>query len=355
MSQDQFDKNLTIFLQFLHDNSNASFTRSELENSINLSELEMSGVIDNALSNLWIDVENYNIGNPKYQINEAGNRKLNRLTGKAEPLPPRSNSPNTTISQDNKFAKWQLIVGIIGVIVAIAVGVGFFSVYAGEILITEPEPAQIVETEPAQIVETEPAQITQTDLLELSLFYEPPNPSLITNTEFGFQITVPDPEDYKLRMAEFVYSDTIMDYTDLSFNAKDAFPELPNIHKNYLQIDHLNPKIWLDFDIELLLFSPNNESETKNYQSLIQILNKEGITKIETQVESDVNGLWYIGGECVKWEEYNCKSAGWMNLYKSEEKLFLIHIKQKLDKGDPEILEIPDEIKFLINSFRPLR
>jgi len=169
MSQDEFDAHLTELLRFLHDNSNASFTRSELASSLHVNEPNINGTIENALDNLWLDIEDENNDDPRFQINEAGNRKLNRLTGRSDPLPPRTdssinigsinigndniigsninvgnqnriNSPNTSISQDNKFAKWQLIVGIIGVIVAIA-GVGIY--LTNEISIIGPEPDTI--------------------------------------------------------------------------------------------------------------------------------------------------------------------------------------------------------------------
>jgi len=83
VSQDEFDADLKIFLQFLRNNPDSSFTRDEITSSTHLSPAKIDALIGNTLANQWMDIESYNIGNPQYQRNEKGNRKLNRLTGGA--------------------------------------------------------------------------------------------------------------------------------------------------------------------------------------------------------------------------------------------------------------------------------
>lgn len=187
---------------------------------------------------------------------------------------------------------------------------------------------------------------------EIQQKYEPPNPSMVINEELGFQITLPDPEDYAALPMES-WNNARFAFVDWD-DSHEVFPPelLPNVHEKMIKIRSLNPEM-SSYTLEILVFEPNENDTDENFKRLIKILNILDITNIQTELESDVNGLWYQVGYCTKWFKSTCQHYGWIQLYKSSDVLYMVHMFSESNQDQSGSFEIPEEFKFIIESFRP--
>lgn len=187
---------------------------------------------------------------------------------------------------------------------------------------------------------------------ETQLKYEPPNPSMKINEELGIQIIIPDPEDYTVYPVQSWNNARLafIDYED----SHEVFPPelLPNAHETMILIRPLNPEMG-SHTLEILVFEPNENDIDENFKKLIKILNILDITNIQTELESDVSGLQYQVNNCSKWVERPCQLYGWIQLYKSSDTLYMVHMLSEFNKDQSGSFEIPEEFKFIIESFRP--
>jgi len=181
--------------------------------------------------------------------------------------------------------------------------------------------------------------------------YQPANPYLYVDEEFGFQITLTDIEDWKIDDSKYWYSELSWKIYRNS-DGIEKFKILPNVREKIITINPLNPKHRYS-EIEIYAFEPNENDREKNIKNIVTTLNGIGITQIESELEGSKSGLWYVEDNCSKWDEYNCKLIGWMDLHKSENTLYITHFWKKYDSDESSMFELEDEYGFIMNSFRP--
>ncbi len=171
--------------------------------------------------------------------------------------------------------------------------------------------------------------------------YKPPNPSVEIFEDHGFQISLTDSEDWEKYEYDYVTPSK-------TFEIKDFFL---NREGKIISLDHLDPSIRYASGLEIFVYHPNDMTIEENIREFVKKSNKK-FSAIQTELESDVVGIWFLYNGCSKWDQKNCKQVSWIKLHKSEEKLYILHNWIEYDNNENPELNTHDEYKFVMNSFR---
>lgn len=159
----------------------------------------------------------------------------------------------------------------------------------------------------------------------------------VTNGEFGFQITLPDVDKW-----EFVRSNPLLKYTGTIMPNRDDTFRVKEKETIFFTGENI---------FEIVIFKPNEFTREENIKKIVQMYNRVNIHTIETEIESDISGVVYITDTCGLSSE-DCKFRGWIQLVQTEDTLFVLHARTANDKTEPTPTDIPEDLKFMLESFR---
>lgn len=159
----------------------------------------------------------------------------------------------------------------------------------------------------------------------------------VTNGEFGFQITLPDVDKW-----EFVRSSPLLKYTSSIMPNRDDTFRVQEKEIVFFTGENI---------FEIVIFKPNEISREENIKKIVQMYNRVNIHTIETEIESDISGIVYIDNMCGLALQ-DCKFRGWIQLVQTEDTLFVLHARTANDNTEPTPTDIPEDLKFMLESFR---